>query len=215
MKPDRLSFRLLFTLLFSSFVAGASWAAGFEEGAAYEKVVPAQPTAHQDQVEVVEVFWYGCPHCHRFQPYLERWLDEHSEGIDYVRLPAVLRESWAIHARAYYTAEALGVVDKIHADLFDAIHNDNRRIDTEESLMAFFAERGVDEEAFRRTFHSFAVDSKIRRARLLTRRYGVSGTPAVVVNGKFRTGPVMAGSYDNLTTIMSYLVSEEQRSQEN
>lgn len=215
MKSENVFFRSLFVIFLAFLVTGPAVAVEYEEGAAYQRIIPPQPTADDDVVEVVEVFWYGCPHCHRFQPHVERWLEDRPEGVRFIRLPAILNESWAIHARAYYTAEALGVTDRIHADLFDAIHNKKRRIDTEDALTEFFVAHGVDAEEFRKTFNSFAVDSKVRRARLLTRRYGIRGTPAVVVNGKYRTGPGMAGSFDTLVSIMDHLVMKERGTSEN
>lgn len=189
-----------------------SFAAGpvkYQEGQAYQRIVPAQPTTNPQKVEVVEVFWYGCPHCHRFQPYVERWLLGEPENVEFVRLPAILSERWAIHARAYYAAEALGVLERIHPKLFDAMHIDKERLDTEQSLADFFARQGVDRAAFLEAFNSFAVNSKVSRARELTRRYGIEGTPAVVINGKYRTSPAAAGSFERLIDIMDHLVERE------
>jgi thiol:disulfide interchange protein DsbA len=181
----------------------------FQEGVDYELVSPAQPTANPAKVEVIEVFWYGCPHCYRFQPYINAWARTKPDNVDYIRLPAVLNENWAIHAQAYYTEEALGVTDKIHADLFDAIHRDKRRLDSEKSLMDFFVAHGVSEDQFRNTFHSFAVDSKVQRARQMTQRYGIDGTPTVIINGKYRTGPGMTQSYERLIDVMNFLIAQE------
>lgn len=198
-------------LLTSAALAQAAAPLRFQEGVDYELVSPAQPTADPARIEVVEAFWYGCPHCYRFQPTIDRWLLTKPDSVSYVRLPAVLNESWVLHTQAYYTAEALGVTDKIHAELFHAIHRDKRRFDTEQALMEFFAARGVSEDQFRNTFHSFAVDSKVQRARQLTRRYGIEGTPSVIINGKYRTSPSMTRSYDRLIDVINYLVAQESR----
>jgi len=208
----------LYTVLIGSLVLLAAAAAQaalplrFQEGVDYELVTPAQPTADPAKVEVVEAFWYGCPHCYRFQPFLDRWLQTKPENVDYVRLPAILNESWALHTRAYYTEEALGVTDKIHASLFDAIHRDKRRFDTEKALMDFFVSHGVSEDQFRNAFDSFAVAGKVQRARQLTQRYGIDGTPSVIINGKYRTGPGMTRSYDRLIDVMNFLIAQESRS---
>lgn len=183
----------------------------YQEGVDYELVTPAQPTADPAKVEVVEAFWYGCPHCYRFQTYINRWLETKPDNVAYVRLPAILNENWAIHTRAYYTQEALEVTDKIHDDLFDAINRDKRRIDTEEALMEFFAVRGVGKDQFRDAFRSFAVEGKVQRARQMTRRYGIDGTPSVIINGKYRTSPSMAKSYERLIDIINFLVAQESR----
>jgi protein dithiol oxidoreductase (disulfide-forming) len=207
MRLSRLIPGLLLLMLPAFVVAGGN--ARFQENIAYERIIPAQPTANPDKVEVIEVFWYGCPHCHRFQPYVERWLLGADADVTFIRLPAILNESWAIHARAYYTAEALGVTERIHEALFDAIHIRKERLRNEAEIADFFEKHGVDKQRFRSTFNSFAVNSKVQRARELTRRYGIDGTPAVVVNGKYRTGPAMTGSFEGLVDVMDFLVSEE------
>jgi thiol:disulfide interchange protein DsbA len=199
---------LLLTIPFAA--SQAVTPAKYQEHEAYERIVPAQPTADPAKVEVVEVFWYGCPHCFRFQPFIERWLLTKPAYVNYVRLPAILNESWAIHARAYYTAEALGVVEKIHEPLFDAIHIKKQRLDTEAALADFFAQYGVDKNQFKTTFNSFAVSTKVARARELTRRYGIDGTPSIIVNGKYRTGPGMSGGNENLMDVVDFLVAQEE-----
>lgn len=203
----------LSTLGLCAFVAFAALAGpAFSEGKDYESIIPAQPVDDSDRrVEVVELFWYGCPHCHRFEPYIERWVKRNKGRIHFIRLPAILREGWAIHARAFYAAEALGVVDKIHRPLFNAIHNEHRKLNDEDSLARFFAEQGVDERAFRRAFESFGVDSQVRRAKQMTRRYRAMGTPAVVVDGRYLTDPGMAKGFPRLIEVIDYLVGQQER----
>lgn len=199
-------------LLLTTVAVQAAGPLRFQEGVDYELVSPAQPTADPTKVEVIEAFWYGCPHCYRFQPYIERWLQTKPDNVDYIRLPAVLNESWALATQAYYTEEALGITDKIHIALFDAIHRDKRRLDTKKDLMKFFGEHGVSEDQFNNAFDSFSVESKVQRARQMTRRYGIDGTPSVIINGKYRTGPGMARSYERLIDVMNFLVAQESRS---
>jgi thiol:disulfide interchange protein DsbA len=184
-------------------------AATFQEGEAYKVLPQVQPTMNPDKIEVVELFWYGCPHCHKFEPYIEKWLKTKPDDVDFTRMPAILREEWSLHARAYYTAETLGILDKIHKPLFDAIHVEKRYLFSEDALMQFFEEFGISNEDFRNTFHSFAVDSKVRRARQMSKRYMAMGTPAVVVNGKYLTGPGMAKGFDNLIKVVDFLVAKE------
>jgi len=184
-------------------------AATFQEGDAYKTLPQAQPTMDPNKIEVVELFWYGCPHCHKFQPYVEKWLKTKPENVEYIRMPAILREDWSLHARAFYTAETLGILDKIHEPLFNAIHVEKQRLFSEDSLMHFFEKYGIDNDTFRNTFYSFTVDSKVRRANQMTRRYRISGTPAVIVNGKYVTGPAEAKGFDNLIKVIDYLVQEE------
>ena len=197
------------TLLGLAFVS-ASAEEAYQDGVDYERIVPAQPTAAaKGKIEVVELFWYSCPHCFRFEPYIERWLPKVKDRVDFIRLPAVLRPSWEVHAKAFYTAEALGVLDKIHQPLFDAIHIDKRRLDDEDALADFFAEKGVDKQAFHKAFNSFAVDSEVKRAKQMTRRYRAMGTPAMVINGKYLTDPGMANGFVNILKVVDYLVGKE------
>jgi hypothetical protein len=98
------------------------------ESVGYETLSPAQPTHNPDKIEVIEFFWYGCPHCYDFEPVLENWVKSLPKNVEFIRQPAVFSDLWGKHAKAYFTAEALGVVDKIHADFFDAIQNKNKNL---------------------------------------------------------------------------------------
>ena len=116
----------------------------YEEGIHYERVVPPQPTSTVGKVEVLEIFWYGCPHCFRLEPYIERWLKKKPENAQFVRLPGVFRPSWEPGARAYYTAVLLGKMEEIHKPLFNAIHLEKKKLNTEDAMRDFFADQGVD-----------------------------------------------------------------------
>jgi len=189
-----------------------SFAARYQEGVQYERVTPAQPTsAAPGQVEVVELFWYGCPHCYRLEPYVERWLKKKPDNVKFVRMPGVFQPSWEIGARAYYTAEILGVVDKIHAPMFEAIHEQKRRMNSEAEIMALFKAHGVAEKDFKRVFRSFAVETKLRRARDMGYRYGARGVPTLIVNGKYRTGAQEAGGNARVFQVVDYLVKQESK----
>ena len=194
--------------------SSAAYSARFEEAVAYQRITPEQPTSTKGKVEVVELFWYGCPHCHRFESFIDRWLKTKSDKIAFVRMPAVLQEPWEIHARAFYTAEALGVIEKIHPALFTAIHAHKRKLDTDETLEAFFVEQGVTSEVFRKTFRSFGVDAKVRHAREMGKRYGIGGTPAVIINGKFRTdGQICKCGYAELLELVDEVAAKELQNQ--
>ncbi|NIP72489.1 MAG: thiol:disulfide interchange protein DsbA/DsbL [Gammaproteobacteria bacterium] len=183
----------------------------YAEGIEYKRIRPPQPTqAPEGNVEVVELFWYGCPHCYRFEPHLSKWLERKSEHVTFVRIPAQLNPGWEVHAAAFYTAEVLGVAEKIHRPLFDAIHAARRRLNTPEALADFAAEQGVDRESFLRTFDSFAVRAKLAHARDLVKAYGARSVPTMVVDGKYLTNAEMAGgSYQSLLDVVDYLVQKE------
>lgn len=184
----------------------------YKEKIHYERVLPAQPTTTDgDKVEVVEMFWYGCPHCNNLEPYVNRWLKNKPKNVVFVRIPAVFRPSWELHARAFYTAQILGVLDKTHSAMFAAIHQQKRRMNTEEAIQKFFAEQGVSKKDFDRVFHSFAVEAKVRRAKDMSQRYGIDGVPALIVNGKYRTGARLAGGPANIFRVVNFLVEKESK----
>lgn len=181
----------------------------FKASVHYEDIIPAQPTKSGDKIEVVELFWYGCPHCFHFEPFLSEWLKTKPDYVEFRRIPAVFAQNWLVHARAYYAAEALGVGDKLHRPLFNAIHQEERKIMDEDSLVKFAASVGIDEKQFRDAYDSFAVDGKVRQAMLATKDYGITGVPSVIVNGKYRVSPSLAGNYETLLKIVDFLVAKE------
>jgi len=183
----------------------------FQEGVHYESISPPQPTTTGDKVEVVQMFWYGCPHCFRFEPYLERWMRKMPANAELVRMPAVFRQNWENHARAYYASEFLGVTDKTHTPLFNAIHMEKKPMETEESLRDFFAGFGVDKIEFTKTFKSFAVQTKVNRSKTMAQRYAVKGVPVFIVNGKYRVSNRTSGGSANTIKVINFLVAKESK----
>jgi thiol:disulfide interchange protein DsbA len=179
------------------------------ENEGYELVNPPQPTADPSKIEVMEFFWYGCPHCYHFEPDLNAWLKTKPANVVFIRQPAVFNARWAAHAKAYFTAEALGVVEKMHADFYDAIQNKKQALESEDDLAKFFTAHGVNEADFRRAYKSFAVDAKMRQAQNMGPRYGITGTPALIVNGKYRIGGEKAKTFANMIAIMRKLIDKE------
>ncbi|MEI7796010.1 MAG: thiol:disulfide interchange protein DsbA/DsbL [Methylococcaceae bacterium] len=179
------------------------------EAVGYELVTPVQPTHDVNKVEVIEFFWYGCPHCYDFEPTLAKWVKSLPKNVEFIRQPAVFSAEWGKHAKAYYVAEALGVVDKIHTDFFDAIQVKKEHLETEEQLAKFFAAHGVSEADFKTTFNSFLVDTKVRQAGALAARYGITGVPAIIINGKYKTNGPLAGSHDKMIEVMNRLIAQE------
>lgn len=175
------------------------------------EAIPAQPTATGNKIEVLEFFWYGCPHCYSLEPYLEKWQSTKADDVQLRRVPAILGKNWIPHARAYFTAEKLGIIDKIHRPLFDAIHKDRQKIFDEESLRDFFATMGVDKDEFTRIYESNEISEKIQDAFLLGQQYQITGVPAIIVNGKYRTSASMAGSNANLIEVINQLTAMERK----
>jgi len=209
--------RLLSVFLFTGLVLGLSVAcAKNEEGAGYDAGIdyavlrnPAPTNAAPGKVEVVEMFWYGCPHCFTFEPHINKWLENKPESVEFVQMPATLNPNWIVHAQAYYAAESMGELDKFHEPLFHAMHEQRRRINTEDALVRFAEAQGIDGEQFRKGMNSFYTKTKIRQSQDLGMRYESRGVPMIVVNGKYKVTGSLAGSYDRMLKIVDYLVAQE------
>jgi len=185
--------------------------ASFAAGKGYKDLAAIQPTQDPSKVEVIEFFWYGCPHCYQFEPALEKWRANLPDNVTFIRQPAVFSAVWAKHAKAYYTAEVLGVVDKVHADFFHAIQVEKQKLTSEDDLAKFFVAHGVDEATFHDAYNSFIVDTKMRQAKTMGPRYGITGVPAIVVNGKYLVNGKTAGSHGGMIKVMNELIAQESK----
>lgn len=201
--------RWLLALVVPFVLPGVIFAADFVEGKQYVVLSNPQPTSTADKIEVVELFWYGCPHCYELEPFMKDWLASKPEDVEFVRMPAILGKGWELLAKAYYTAELLNVEDKIHHALFEAIHKYRRKFRSEPDVQDLFVKQGVSEEDFKNTFNSFAVAVKTNHAKQMTRRYAISGVPTLVVNGKFSTSGSLAGGNKGIIDVVNYLVGVE------
>ena len=187
----------------------------FEQGINYFPLKTPQPVHTWDKIEVLELFWYRCPHCFELEPYLNKWLKSKPDFIEYVRLPAVLNRSWAFDARVFYTFVALGLVDSLHEAYFDAIHKDRKRIVTVAQLADWVADQGQDPQRILDTFSSFGVDSMVAHATDMSGRYETDGVPTIIVDGKYRTKVSLAGGHNELIDLMSYLALRAQSERSN
>ncbi|MCG7992750.1 MAG: thiol:disulfide interchange protein DsbA/DsbL [Candidatus Thiodiazotropha lotti] len=195
---------LLFLIVTSQTLYAAEWGEG------YDPVDPPVATSVADgKVEVLEFFWYGCPHCYHMEPDLESWLKAKPENVEFVRVPAPLNSRWTAHAQFFYTAEILGLTEKLHTPLFAAIHDKKRKIYDKNALIDFAVEQGVDKEKFTEAWNSFGVYVKVQNAKKLGQRYQLDGVPAIAVNGKYLTSGSRAGSYSKMFEIVSQLVAGE------
>ena len=187
----------------------------YEQGINYFPLKIPQPVHTGDKVEVLELFWYRCPHCFELEPYLNKWQKSKPDFIEYVRLPAVLNRSWAFDARVFYTFVALGLVDSLHEAYFDAIHTDRKRIITVEQLADWVADKGQDPQQILDTFNSFGVDSMVAHAADMSGRYETDGVPTIIVDGKYRTKVSLAGGHNELIDLMNYLALRAQSERSN
>ncbi|MGD2170607.1 MAG: thiol:disulfide interchange protein DsbA/DsbL [Gammaproteobacteria bacterium] len=204
-------FKFWLTLLlgFSLVSGNAAAQMAFVEGTDYQAISPPVETSHPDEVVVTEVFWYGCPHCFRFEPYIRRWSSSLPGGVVFERLPSSLNPPWKVHARAFYTFKMMGVLDEVHSDFFDAIHLERKRLFDLDSIAGWIASRGLDEKKFREDFASFAVDNELRKNARKEKLFGHRGVPAVIVNGKYLVSASLAGSNERMIEIINFLVGKE------
>jgi thiol:disulfide interchange protein DsbA len=204
----RVGWLLCFTLL--AFPTLANLEETFKEGIHYQRLAHETPTTVGDNaVEVVELFWYGCPHCYTFEPYVNEWLKTKPESVKFIRLPASLNPGWVVHARTYYALEQLGELERVHPLLFLAIHEQGRRLRDIKSITRFVSQQGVDESAFLTAYRSPSVEDKYRRSVQRTKQFGVNGVPALVINGKYLTSARMAGGFGKMLEVVDFLVAKE------
>jgi thiol:disulfide interchange protein DsbA len=196
---------ILFGLLLS---LPAQSATALTEGKEYTLVNPPLAPESGKNVEVVEFFWYGCPHCFNLEPALNTWFKTMPKDVTFRRVPGILRDSWTTMAKAYYTLETLGKLESLHTDLFKTIHVNNVNLDDEKNLFDWAASHGIDRKKFIETYNSFSVQSKVLRAKQVSRLSGIAGVPAVIVDGKFLTTVAMAGSLANFPGVLDAIIEK-------
>lgn len=169
-------------------------------GREYTVLNPPQPTDSGKKIEVIEFFWYGCIHCYNLEPALKTWLKRKPADVEFRYVPAIFdAASWGPLARAFYSLEAMGLGAKYHDDIFNAIHRDKQKaiVSDPRALAEWLAAKGVDKQKFLDTYNSFAVNGRTQRSMDMTRNYDVPGTPAIVVDGRYITGPSNTVNPDN------------------
>ena len=201
--------RILLPAVLTFFLmAAVVHAAEYTAGVHYQTLSKPQPVQTGENIEVRELFWYGCPHCYRLEPYIHKWLETKPDNAEYVPMPAVLNNSWAVHGQAFYTFEILGILDQVHTQFFDAIHKDRIRFRTAKEVADWVAQFGIDGGEFMDAFDSFAVDSKMRQSQVMAERYEIDAVPTIIIDGKYRTSVTMAGSNDALMDVVNFLVDK-------
>lgn len=178
----------------------------------YELVEPPQNTSTPGEVEVVEFFWLGCPHCYSFEPYIEEWAAAIPSGTAFVREAPPLNPSWEQHSRAFYAARALGKENEFVEAAFKAIHQDGKKLRKPDEIAGIAASVGLDADEFVKSMKSFTVETALRRSVKLAQSAGLTGVPTVVINGKYRTGASLAGGNAGMVDVIDRMVSIEKRS---
>jgi len=196
-----------FTVLVLLSLSGLAGAQGqkIEEGFDYRILPVAQPLETKGKVEVIEFFWYGCPHCYDFEPELSSWVKRQPKDVVFRRVPVAFRDDFMPHSQLFYALEAMGKGDALNEKVMYAMHKENKRLLTENEIADWVASQGIDRNTFLATYRSFAVVSKARAAKQLTESYRIDGVPTIVMQGKYVTSPSIAGSKAKAIVVMDYL----------
>ncbi len=203
----------LLALLFAVTTVIAADEHNHATGQGYVQLDSAVPKLVENDArhEVVELFWYGCSHCFDFEPYIKKWKQEKADDVNFVRVPAIFNARWEQHARAYYALELMDKLEQGHELLFSGIHEQGRGLHDLDSMARYLANHDIDETKFRESFASFAVETKINRAKQLIRQYQVTGVPAVIVDGKYKTSASEAGGYSQLVDVINSLTAHSDK----
>jgi thiol:disulfide interchange protein DsbA len=196
-----------FVLLFLIFFSGLASAQGqkIEEGFDYRVLPIAQPLEIKGKVEVIEFFWYGCPHCYDFEPELSAWVKRQPKDVIFRRVPVAFRDDFLPHSQLFYALEAMGKGEALNEKVMYAIHKENKRLLTELEIVDWVTTQGIDRNTFLATYRSFAIVSKARAAKQLAEAYRIDGVPTIVMQGKYVTSPSIAGTKAKAISVMDYL----------
>jgi thiol:disulfide interchange protein DsbA len=195
------------TLIFIAMLAQAQPKPGTD----YLELSPAQSTDSPGRIEVVEFFWYGCPHCFNLEPVLEPWIKKLPKDVQFHRIPAMFNDEYAQSARAFYALDAIGEEQRVHKALFEAIHVSGLRVGNEAAITEWLGKQGVDTKKFAAAYRSFGVESKLNRAAQLTRAYKLDGVPTMAVNGRFVISASAANSRERLLEVTDYLIDRARK----
>ena len=168
--------------------------------------IPPQPVPQGARIDVVEFFWYGCPYCYQLEPFLDGWLKRKPDDVDYRRSPAVFRQSWMPHARLFHTLAALGELDRLHPAVYRAHHVERENLNDAEAAAAWAARNGIDRARFIAAYGAPETDRKVEQSIADTRRYGIKGTPSLVVDGRYVTSTGMSESISGVIGILDDLI---------
>ena len=206
-------FRVFLTSVFLvlgavNFAVGQPW----EEGEHYDIVSPVLRSSNPEKIEVMEFFWFGCGHCYTFEPLLAAWKKTLADDVVFKGSPAIWNSTMEIHAKVFYTAEVLGISERINPVVFRAINQDRKPLTAESDIATLFESIGVLRSDFFDAFNSFGVGSQVRQASSRARSAKITGTPEIVINGKYRITTRKAGNQTNMLKIADYLIEKERGS---
>ena len=183
------------------------------EGQQYVRLSQPQPVLTPGKVEVIEFFWYGCPHCFEFEPMLEAWIKTLPADVAFRRVPVAFRdEPFTAHQKIFYALDAMGLVDSMQMKVFNAIHRERKHMDKPAEIAEFMQKNGVDSAKFLDIYNSFAVQTKTRQARALAEAYKIDGVPALGIGGRYYTSGSLAGSLRGSLQVADFLIQKSRKS---
>lgn len=208
MRTFFLSALLAVSSLFAVVPAYAEPVAGEQ----YDVLKKPVPVSDPGKIEVVSLFWYGCPHCYQLEPFLHEWAEKLPDDVNFIRVPAMFGNVWNIHGQLFITLETMKVDYQVHEAVFKAV-NERKRLISEDEMTSFLADYGVDRQEFLKMFNSFTVKSRMEKAKKLAIAYQITGVPAMVVNGKYRFDISSAGGIPQTLELADYLIAKERAAQ--
>lgn len=208
----RAALRLLVGLAAGGAAGSLALGAGAQDGEGrarpnvdYRAIAP-QPVPGGNAIEVIEFFWYGCPYCYQLQRHFDAWVRRQEADVVVRRVPAVFRASWLPHARLYHTLEALGAVERLHQQVYDAYHVEQTPLNSSDAIAEWAERHGIDRERWLAVYRSEDIDRQVAQAREHLVRYAVSGTPTLVVDGRYLTSSAMTPGVAAMIPVLDYLV---------
>lgn len=206
--PALMSLMLFFTIQAQGQEADTT---NYQAGMDYAVLDTPVRTRNSDKIEVVEVFWYGCGHCYSFEPMVKQWKKTAAEDVDFWASPAIWGGNMGLHAQAFYAAKALKKLDQLHDPIFTAMNVKKNPLASVDQIAELFAEYGVERADFDKAFNSFSVKSQVKQADARQRGYKITGTPEMVVNGKYRVSSRLAGSPSRMLKVVDFLIAKERQ----
>ena len=176
-----------------------------------QKYVQISTEKQQESKSIIiyEFFWYGCPHCYNLEPTMERIEADLDKDTKIVKLPVALRDSWIPHAKLYYALQQMGKIDEVHNLIFEEIHLEDNRLNTEQQMVDFLGKHGIDTNKFIERYNSFGTEARIKKASNLAKKYQINSVPTIIVNGKYLTSGSYVSSYDELYNVINLLIERE------
>jgi thiol:disulfide interchange protein DsbA len=176
-----------------------------------QKYVQISTEKQQESKDIIiyEFFWYGCPHCYNLEPTMDRIEADLEKDTKVVKLPVALRDAWIPHAKLYYALKQMDKIDQVHNLIFEEIHLEDNRLNTEQQMIDFLGKHGIDTSKFLEKYNSFGTEARIKKASNLAKKYQIDSVPTIIINGKFLTSGSYVSSYDELYSVVNLLVERE------